>query len=228
MQPILLLHGAIGAMDQLEILEKELSSSFTVHKLNFSRSGGFGAIEQPFSIQHFTNDVLVYLDKNQIESIAIFGYSMGGYVALYLAKHHPARIEKIITLATKFSWNETIAAKEAAMLQADKIEEKLPAFAISLQKRHAPLNWKTVLEKTATMLIEMGKNNPLKMEDYAQIKHRVLLLLGDKDKMVSLEETAAIYHTLPNAQLSILPDTAHPIEAVKTNQLAYQIERFLS
>ncbi len=228
MQPLLLLHGAIGAKDQLEIIEKELASSYIVHKLSFSGHGGLGAIDQPFSIQNFASDVLIYLDKNQIKSISIFGYSMGGYVALYLAKYHHSRVDKIITLATKFAWNEIIAAKETGMLQADKIEEKLPAFAISLQKRHAPHNWKTVLEKTTAMLVEMGKDNPLKKEDYAEITHPVLLLLGDKDKMVSLEETEVICNALPNAQFSILPDTPHPIEAVNTALLAQKISSFLA
>jgi pimeloyl-ACP methyl ester carboxylesterase len=82
---------------------------------------------------------------------------MGGYVAIYLARYYPESVNKIITLATKFIWNETIAAKEIKMLNADKIEEELPDFAVALHKRHAPDNWKTVLEKTAAMLIEMGK-----------------------------------------------------------------------
>lgn len=66
---------------------------------------------------------------------------------MYLAEHHPQRIKKIITLATKFNWDETIAAQKIKMLNADKIEEKLPRFAAGLQKRHAPNNWKTVLVK---------------------------------------------------------------------------------
>ena len=228
MQSVLLLHGAIGAIDQLEIIEKELASSFIVHKLNFSSHGGFGVIDQPFSIQIFANDVLDYLNKNQIKSISLFGYSMGGYVALYVAKHHPARVQKIITLATKFTWNESTAAKETAMLQADKIEEKLPAFAISLQKRHAPHDWKTVLEKTAAMLTEMGKDNPLKKEDYKSITQPVLLLLGDKDKMVTFNETEAVCKALPNAKMSLLLDTPHPIEAVNTGLLIQKISSFLA
>ena len=152
---------------------------------------------------------------------------MGGYVALYLAKHHPERIHKIITLATKFKWDEVIAAKEINMLQAAKIEEKLPAFAISLQNRHAPDDWKKVLEKTAVMLFEMGKDNPLQKDDYLNIQHPALLMPGDKDKMVTLEETQEVCQTLPNGQLSILQNTPHPIELVNTTALADKIIAFL-
>lgn len=227
MELILLLHGAIGAKDQLAGLEEKLSSTFTVHRLNFSGHGGSGYIEKCFSIKLFADDVLNYLDKKKITSVSVFGYSMGGYVALYLAKHHPERIHKIITLATKYKWDVAIAAKEINMLQATKIEEKLPAFAISLQKRHAPDDWKKILEKTAVMLFEMGKDNPLQKDDFLNIQHPALLIIGDKDKLVTHEETQEVCQSLPNGQLSILQNTPHPIELVNTAELAEKIIAFL-
>lgn len=152
---------------------------------------------------------------------------MGGYVAMYLAKHHPQRIHKIITLATKFNWDEAIAAKEIKMLNAQKIEEKLPDFASTLQNRHAPNNWKTVLQKTVDMLVEMGSNNPLKTDNFKNIQQPVLLMLGDRDKMVTLNETLEVYNNLPQAQLAVLPNTQHPIEMVNTARLVNEIKSFL-
>lgn len=227
MQDILLLHGAVGSTDQLGLLEQKLVNYFTVYRLNFSGHGGFPFSDEKFSIRLFASEVIAYLDKKKIESISIFGYSMGGYVAMYLAKYHPERINKIITLATKFTWDEIIAANEVKMLNAEKIETKLPDFATALQKRHAPNDWKTVLEKTAAMLIEMGKDNPLKPDDYPFINHPVLLMLGDRDKMVTLAETVEVYKNLPNAQLAVLPNTAHPIEMVDQASLAHEIKTFL-
>src|SRR5690349_11963886 len=112
MQAILLLHGAIGAADQLSRLEEELAGSYSVYRLSFSGHGGSSFAAEPFSIKLFAADVIAFLDTQQISTINIFGYSMGGYVAMYLAKYHPERVNKIITLATKFNWDETIAANE--------------------------------------------------------------------------------------------------------------------
>ncbi len=228
MQAILLLHGAIGAADQLSLLEEELTGSFTVYSLNFSGHGGSQLTAGNFSIKLFASEVIEFLDKKEINNIHIFGYSMGGYVAMYLAKYHPERINKIITLATKFNWDETIAANETKMLNAQKIEEKLPDFAAALQKRHAPNDWKIILEKTAAMLVEMGKDNPMKPGDYSAIQHPVLLILGDRDKMVTLDETVEVYKNLLKAQLAILPNTAHPIEIINQARLVYEIKSFLS
>ena len=227
MEDVLLLHGAIGSIDQLSLLKKKLVNSFTVHSLNFSGHGGSPFVDEPFSIPLFASELICYLDKNKIESTHIFGYSMGGYVAMYLAKNHPQKVKKIITLATKFTWDESIAAQEIKMLNADKIEEKLPDFAAALQKRHAPNDWKIVLQKTADMLTAMGKDNPLKAADYPTIQHPALLMLGDRDKMVPLAETAEVYKNLPQAQLAILPNTAHPIEMVNIDRLTNEIKSFL-
>ncbi len=226
MNHILLLHGAIGAASQLQPLQSMLENDFIVHTINFNGHGG-NAFGNAFSIKQFATEVADYILQNGLESVHIFGYSMGGYVAMYLAARHPDLVKSICTLATKFYWDEAVAAKEIKMLDAEKIEEKLPAFAKQLEQRHAPNNWKDVLSKTKEMLIAMGNNNPLKQADYSTITKPVLVMLGDRDKMVSLEETATVYKALPNAQMAVLPATPHPLEQVNLEQLAYQIKRFV-
>jgi pimeloyl-ACP methyl ester carboxylesterase len=152
---------------------------------------------------------------------------MGGYVGLYLAKHQPEKIDKVITLATKFHWDEPTAQKECGMLNAEAIAGKVPAFAASLEERHAPNDWKDVLGKTKDMLSAMGKDNPLKPDDYKNINTASLILLGDRDKMVPLDETVAVYRSLPDAQMGILPGTPHPIEQIDPELLAFHITRFM-
>lgn len=220
MQNLLLLHGAIGAKDQLGELANLLSNNYTVHTIDFSGHGEKSAVDTIFSIENFATDVLDYMDKNSIGNTTVFGYSMGGYVAMWIAKYHPRRINRIVTLATKFEWDQTIAAKETKMLNATVIEEKVPAFARQLSQRHGAGKWKTVLEKTVDMLIRMGNKNPLSLEDYKNISTPCLLLLGDKDKMVSVEETLAVQKALPHAEYRLLLNTPHPIEQVNMETLA--------
>jgi pimeloyl-ACP methyl ester carboxylesterase len=227
MQPLLLLHGAIGAADQLQSLAASLGNRYKVYTLDFSGHGGKPFAESPFSMELFANDVLAFMAAEALETVSIFGYSMGGYVAMYLAKHHPDKIDRVVTLATKFHWDETIAANEVKMLNAEKIEQKVPAFAHALKERHAPTDWKEVLNKTAEMMLSLGKSNTLRLEDYASIAAPSLLLLGDRDKMVGMDETVSVYKALPNGQLCILPNTAHPIEQVDTALLEFMVSRFL-
>lgn len=225
---LLLLHGAIGAKEQLEPLAGKLGSSFTVHTLNFYGHGGEAIPELPFSISLFADQVSNYLEENKIPHADVFGYSMGGYIAMYLAKQHPGKLNRIISLATKFHWDKETAAKEAGMLNTEKISEKIPAFAKQLEERHAPQSWVSILEKTKAMLLQMGNDNPLKPADYALINNPCLLLLGDKDKMISAGETSSVKDLLPNASMKILENTAHPIEQADMNNLVRIIMDFLS
>ncbi|MEJ8844520.1 alpha/beta fold hydrolase [Lacibacter sp. H375] len=226
MKHLLLLHGAIGSKDQLLPLADLLKNDFSVHLFNFSGHGSKPFAQEPFSIEAFANEVGEYLSTHKIQQASVFGYSMGGYVALYLAKQQPQLLSEIVTLATKFQWDETVAAKEAGMLNTEIILEKVPVFAEQLQQRHAPNDWKLVLEQTKAMLLQMGKENPLQLNDYTTIEQPVLLLLGDNDKMVTREETEAVQKAIPNSHFQLLEQTAHPIEKVNIAVLAGIIRKF--
>lgn len=226
MQHLLFLHGAIGAKDQLEPLATELKSKFHVHCIDFNGHGKASGADKNFSIEGFAHDVIKFLDNNNIERAAIFGYSMGGYVALWLAKNYPQKLVRIITLATKFHWDEATAAREVKMLNADTIEEKIAEFAAQLNRRHGP-NWKLLLEKTKHLLLQLGNSNILQIADYACISTPCLLLLGENDKMISQEETTAVHKALPDAKYISLPNTSHPIERLDLPSVADIIRKFL-
>jgi pimeloyl-ACP methyl ester carboxylesterase len=227
MQHLILLHGAIGSREQLFPLAEVLEQYDTVYTLNFTGHGGENIPADPFSIELFAKDVVRYMQQHNIEFANIFGYSMGGYVAMYLAKNYPEKIERIITLATKFYWDEAVAANEVKMLNAETIEQKVPAFAKQLKQRHAPNDWKLVMQKVREMLVSLGSNNTLKTEEYSSVTTPSLLLLGDRDKMVTFDETVTVYRRLSKAQFGVLPNTSHPIEQVNIDMLAHMVSQFL-
>ncbi|HJU45517.1 MAG TPA: alpha/beta fold hydrolase, partial [Chitinophagaceae bacterium] len=175
----------------------------------------------------FAEQVHRYIEDQQLQQVNIFGYSMGGYVAMYLAKMYPQSVHKVITLATKFHWDEETAAKELRQSDPEKIAAKVPAFAEALQKRHAPNDWKELLQRTGSMLEALGKSNTLQPGDYGSIETPCLVLLGDRDKMITLEETLNVYRSLPKAEMGILPGTAHPIEQANKIVLSSMIRYFL-
>lgn len=226
MKTLILLHGAIGAKDQLESLSEELKGYYDVHHINFSGHGG-QPFDGPFSIEKFATEVLDYLQKNKLKNVCIFGYSMGGYVALYLASKHPEKVERIFTLATKFDWSPEISQKETKMLNPEIIKEKIPAFAKALQQRHHPQSWEIVLEKTSQMMLNLGTKQPLVQEVFDKIKTPVKLAIGDGDKMVSISETKQVSEWLPTAALLILQGVQHPIEKVPAGTLAEEIKAFM-
>jgi pimeloyl-ACP methyl ester carboxylesterase len=219
MQDLLLLHGALGGKQQLEPLRATLQDKFTVHTLNFEGHGG-RPTGHPYSIDRFVQNVLDHLQENNIENCPVFGYSMGGYVALKLASQYPGKFRSIVTLGTKFAWSPEIAAKETAMLNPEKIEEKVPKFAAALEALHAPLDWKEMMRGTAEMMRNLGDRPALTKEDLENIDIPVTLLLGSEDVMVTPDETVDVQLQLKNSWYERVYGWQHPIERVDATQLA--------
>ena len=63
----------------------------------------------------------------------------------------------------------------------EKIEEKIPAFARILEKRHAPNNWKELLNKTAFMMKGLGDQPLLHEGNLLNIHCSVTIGLGELD-----------------------------------------------
>jgi pimeloyl-ACP methyl ester carboxylesterase len=230
MKNLILLHGALGNQKQFDTIDTELSQHFQLHRFDFSGHDGAKPVH-PFTIQRFSNELGNYITNHLAgktsDDIAVVGYSMGGYVALYHEKHNPGRIGKIMTLATKFNWNPDSSALEASMLKPQKMKDKIPAFVQTLIDKYGEQNWEAVVNATAKMMLGLGAEPALKIEDYGDIKCPVQIMVGDKDVMVSLEESIAVYRRLKNARLAVLPDVIHPIDRVRTEILFTQITDFL-
>jgi len=215
---LLVLHGALGSKSQFEFVKQELGQNYEVYTLNFEGHGGRSS-NKPFSIALFTDNVISFLDRENIMKVSIFGYSMGGYVALNVALLEPNRIQNIITLGTKFNWSIASAQNEVTMLNPEKIEEKVPRFAERLNALHTPLDWKQVMTKTANMMMDMANGEKLNDDDFRKINADVVIGLGDLDTMVTLEESLHVSELLPNARLVKLDEVQHPIDKIYTKQL---------
>lgn len=225
MKTILLLHGALGSQEQLLPLKKLLDKSFRVYTYNFPGHGG-RPVDADFSFEHFADDLLQWLAENNLATVFIFGFSMGGYAGLYLAKHFPNLVEAVATLGTKLHWDEATSDKQTSMLSPEKMEAKVPAFAEELRQRHAPNDWRDVVRRTAKMMTDLGTNNPLQLQDFASINCPVLLMVGDRDNMVSLVETDTVYRQLKHGKLAVLPATHHPIEKADATMISVVLEKF--
>ncbi len=224
---LLVLHGALGSEVQLQPLQKLLSDKFSVHTLNFEGHGG-RASDEAFAMERFADNVVEKLQTLGISQTHIFGYSMGGYVALTLAKKHPEKVGQIMTLGTKFNWSVESAQQEIKMLNPSTIEEKVPAFAKRLQELHQPNDWKEVMHKTAEMMLDLANGKKLTSSDLQEIPHKTLIAIGSLDNMVTLEESENAAAQLPNGTLQIVESVKHPIEKVDLSLVASVIRNFLS
>lgn len=224
MPNLILLHGALGNSDIFKPYLNVLSSYFTVHTPLFS---GHGDLELPaggLSIKKYVEELSEYCKVNHLTDLSIFGHSMGGYVALCYAMENPENVNSVITLGTKLDWSEEQALKESKMLNPDVILERIPQYAQLLESQHGT-KWKQLLPAIADLMVDLGKNPPLE-NNLATITTPVQIMVGDKDNMVTLEESAKVYRSLPNAKLAVLPDTKHPMDKVRPDLVLNLIKDF--
>ena len=225
---LLLLHGALGSSAQFTPLLPLLNEEYNIHLLDFEGHGASPLQQRPFRIEHFAENVRSYLAQQNLGSVNIFGYSMGGYVACTLALSHPHLVSSIATLGTKFYWDEETARRETAFLDTEKIKAKVPHFAHALEERHTAAGWEKVVNQTADLLWSLAPTGGLRAKDVAPLQQPVRIMVGDRDSTVSIEECAAMYRAIPNGQQEVLPATRHELEKMPLDQLAYSLRDFFS
>jgi pimeloyl-ACP methyl ester carboxylesterase len=221
MKDLILLHGALGHSGHFDALAEKLSPHFKVHTFDFIGHGASPLSDEPLTIDTYVQQLQAYCDRMQLQQPYIFGYSMGGYVALCYAARNPGGIGSVLTLATKFAWTPEGAAREAQMLQPDKIMEKVPQFAQQLAAMHGSEKWRLLLPEVAHLMQKLGDRPLLQATELQAISAPVQLMVGDRDAMVTLEETKETAKLLPNARWAVLPGTKHPLEQVRSALLLH-------
>ncbi|WP_339693945.1 alpha/beta hydrolase [uncultured Roseivirga sp.] len=227
MKKLILLHGALGSASMFDGLTEKLKGNFEVYAFNFSGHGGGPINEEGFGIEVFAEELKAFIINNKLEKADIFGYSMGGYVALYLAASQPNLIGKIVTLGTKLAWTAEGAEEETARLNPELIKEKVPKYAALLKERHGKKQWKQVIWQTAGMMLELGDEPLLTMENLPLVTNEVTILLGADDIMVSKEESENVATILTNGKFISIPNMPHPLEKLDMGILCENLKSIL-
>lgn len=222
---LILLHGALGDAKQFQPLCKQLASDFDVLTPDFPGHGNSDETLKEYTIENLSAFLLAYMQSLKAPAY-VFGYSMGGYVALWTACHYPERFKGIITLATKLDWNPESVAKETAFLDPDRMLEKIPAYAKLLEERHHKHHWKDVLKGTVYLMTALGNYPLLNREICSRLMLPVWMGLGDRDTMITIDETRTVQQAIPQSAFYTLPNTAHPIEKVDLDWMAFMIRKF--
>jgi pimeloyl-ACP methyl ester carboxylesterase len=226
---LLLIHGALGAAPQMAPLAEALASRHRTHLVELEGHGGTPLGAAVYSMTRFVANLGEFIESREIGPASIFGYSMGGYVALQLAAARPDLVASVATLGTKLAWTPEVAARETGRLDPAKIRAKVPQFALQLEERHRaiPGGWEGVLARTAALMTGLGARPVVDDALLSRIRQPVRLMVGERDAVVSIDETRAAARHLAAGECIVLPDTPHPIEQVQVALLSSHMDTFL-
>ncbi|AKQ46866.1 alpha/beta hydrolase [Rufibacter radiotolerans] len=94
-QPLLILHGLFGTLDNWQTLGKQFSENFQVFLIDL-RNHGRSPHSDEFSYQLMSDDLLEFIQQHQLKEALIIGHSMGGKVAMNFALQHPDQLSKLL------------------------------------------------------------------------------------------------------------------------------------
>ncbi len=93
--PLVILHGLFGTLDNWGGQVKALSEHFQVYAVDL-RNHGLSPWNAQMDYPSMRDDLVEFLDDHQLDQIMLLGHSMGGKAAMQLALDHPQRIRKLI------------------------------------------------------------------------------------------------------------------------------------
>lgn len=94
-QDLIVIHGLFGMGDNWNSLGKQFSKYCKVHLIDL-RNHGRSPHSADFNYEVMCEDILEYMEDNDISNPIILGHSLGGKLAMKFAFTHPDKIEKLI------------------------------------------------------------------------------------------------------------------------------------
>lgn len=216
--PLLLLPGQGTSMKWWDRLVPDLRGDFTVVRFDYLGTGGsIAAADAHFSTRRFAADAARLLDELEVSGSHVFGTSMGGKVAQWIALDHPRRVRPLVLGCTT-----TGGASAVPMSQETARQFTLPGPA----GEQARLE----LMYTDAFLSEQNPNHSLVQGPVGRqailghwkasrehdtsalasgIEHDALVLHGGADRVVPPENADHLVRLIPNSRLRAFPGLRH-------------------
>lgn len=227
---VMLLHGWTASSDiNFFTAYQELSEHASIIGIDHRGHGRGLRPDEPFSLEDCADDAAAVCGALGISRVVAVGYSMGGPIAMLLARRHPTLVQGLVLQATALEWCAT--ARERARFRIARMVGPVTrrfirpstvrfAFARRISRRHplrANLGW---------LMSEWRRNDPWHMAEAGRaIAHfdarpwasslsvPVCVVLTSKDQLVA----PAKQRTLADAtSATVLPlDGDHFVNVMK-------------
>lgn len=213
--PLVMLPGAYMTVELMGDLVPALADSRQVIGVELQGHGHTADIDRPFSYEHFADDTAALMAHLGVERADVYGYSLGGGVALQLGLRHPGSVGKLVVASASCSSDGLYPEV------TNGIENITPELFEGTP-------WREAYDRTAPdpsgfpTLVEKLKQLDLTPFDWQidGLTASVLILIGDADG-TRLEHAVEMFRRLgggvfgdlapelPASQLAILPGTTH-------------------
>lgn len=218
-EPLVLLHGAYMSVDSNWAgLIPTLAKDHKVIAVELQSHGRTTDRDTPITYENMAADVATLLDHLKIEKTELFGYSMGGGVAIRFAIDYPERATRIVAASAGYIYNEEVMGPDFFKM-IDTITPEMfantPFMTEYTRLSPNPEKFPVLVDK----LKQLDLTTFDWSADFARISVPSLYIYGDAD-IVGLDYISRHHQAagglvngdmvgLPKTQLLVLPGTSH-------------------
>lgn len=243
--PIVILHGMFGTLDNWQTVGKQLAEDFTVNivdQRNHGRSPHADLIDYP----SMSEDLKHFLEAHWMFKAHIMGHSMGGKTAMQFALDHPDMVDKLVVVdiaPKRYSGGHEKILEALLALDLDQIEDRKDAEGF-LKKRLPNEEEGTILflmknlSRTRDGGFEWKMNFQAIYNHYQDILDTVkgdhpfegetLFIRGEHSKYILDEDWDSILQLFPNAELKTIRNAGHWVHADQPEALLDAVKQFLA
>jgi pimeloyl-ACP methyl ester carboxylesterase len=224
--PLVVLHGMLGSARNWQTAGRDLTGAFHVLAPDLRNHGGSPHADS-MTYSEMMDDVIAWLDAQDLAKASFVGHSMGGKTAMLLACRHPERVERltIVDIAPKdYSWvshrvnfaamNELDLASvhsraEAEMRMVGRVTNwAMRKFLTTNLERTDDGAWRWAINLPAlTAAVPTLEKNSLEVGD--RYDGPALFIAGGQSDYVRPEDHAAIRAHFPRARIETIAESGH-------------------
>jgi pimeloyl-ACP methyl ester carboxylesterase len=216
-QPLILLPGGFMTIEAMGEIVTQLAETRRVIGVELQGHGHTADIERPLRFELMADDIAALIRRLGLEQADVFGFSLGGGVALQTAIRHPEVVRKLALASTAFKrdgWYPEVLAGMASI--SVETFAGTPIHEAYLKTSPSPEAWPTFVAKVRQLLSEDYDW----AEGVAALKTPILILVGDADGL-RLAHAVEFFGLLgggkadgdliglPPAELTVFPNTTH-------------------
>jgi pimeloyl-ACP methyl ester carboxylesterase len=215
--PLVILHGAYMTVEGFGGLLPALAATRQVIVPEMQGHGRTADVDRPITYEQMADDTAALLRHLAIGQADVFGFSMGGGIALQFAIRHPDLLRKLVVASASFRL-DGLHPELLALIPSmtPELFEGSPGKEIYDRVAPRPEDFPTLVAKLKQLDTVPFAWPP---EDIRGIAAPTLLIFGDSDS-VRLEHAVELFNLLgggvmgdlvglPTSQLVVLPGTAH-------------------
>lgn len=182
--------------------------------------------ESTVSIGHIADDIVDLLDELKVSRANILGISFGGFVAQDLALRYPDRLDKLILSCTSFGGKKHVLpsmdvlaafASTKGLNSKERIRQYLtmafaPEFVVSspgIVDDFCLLREQNNVPESVYMDQLVSATTFDHSASIRDVRANTLILTGDADTVVPIQNSINLAYAMPNARLQIVPGGSH-------------------